>query len=169
MISTTIEGARTRIKTIRAQRSARALIGLLIALTTSQLLFVSFTLGYWLGPSRLPAREVFVGVTATLILGIVVAILFGRGRLERGSRWAGVLREGQRSRRVAIFADYVTIDREILVRDTVERAEIDGEALVLRYVDPVADGPVLRELTGPRADLKRLAEMLAPAESSAPA
>lgn len=134
--------------------------GLLLSIGTLQLLLAAFVIGYVVGPAQLPAREVFVGVTGALVLGVLISILFGRRRLEQGAVWTGALNEGPKRRRVAVFGDHVTVDSEILVPDTVERADLNGEALTVRYVDPVAEGPVLREFTGPRADLARLASAL---------
>ncbi|MEO1337056.1 MAG: hypothetical protein AAFV29_15535 [Myxococcota bacterium] len=166
LVTSTAETARTRVKTIRAQRSQQALIALLGTIGIFQLLFVSFALGYWVGPSRLPAQEVFIGITTAIVLGILVSALLGRRRQLSGAQWHGFLKEGARRRAVALFDDYVTIDKEIIVPATVERAALDGESLQLRYVDPVAEGPVLRELSGRRADLKRLTDVL---QASSPA
>lgn len=125
-----------------------------------QLLLAAFIIGYVVGPAQLPGREVFVGVTSALVLGVLISMLFGRRRLERDAVWTGALNEGSKRRRIAVFDDHVTVDSEILVPSTVERADLAGEALTVRYVDPVAEGPVLREFTGPRADLARLASAL---------
>ena len=101
-----------------------------------------------------------MGVSGTLVLGVLLAWWSNRGRLEQGATWMGQVKEGQRSRRVAIFDKYVTIDREIVVPTTVEKAAVEGESLMLRYVDPVAEGPVLREFAAPRSDLTRIADAL---------
>ena len=154
--------ARARLKDIRSRRSTRALTGLLVAVGSLQLMVLSFVGGYLFGPGELPAREVFVGVTTAFVLGVALSLLFGRRRLERGASWVGALSEGAQRRRVALFDDHVTVDREILVPMTVERADLSGESLTVRYIDPIAEGPVLREFSGPRADLARLATALSP-------
>ena len=161
------EQARLRIKEIRAERSSRALLGLLGSIGVFQLLYVCFAIGYWMGPSRLPEREVLVGVSGALAIGVVIAVLTHRRRLERGAKWLGTLREGRQARRIALFDEYITVDREILMPSVVERAELDGESLRIRYVDPIAEGPVLREFSGARSDLAQVAGALKMSEAPA--
>ncbi len=110
----------------------------------------------------MPGQELIAGIAAALVLGVLLALLMNRYRLERDAKWMGAVREGARRRRVALFGDYFTVDREIVIASTVEQASLEGDALRLRYLDPVVDGPVLREFTGPRADLARLASALHP-------
>lgn len=58
------------------------------------------------------------------------------------------------------FEGYLTIGDEIVLDDTLERAERQDRRLVIRYIDPRFSGPVIRELEGDARDLDRLRHAL---------
>lgn len=58
----------------------------------------------------------------------------------------------------------MTIDDEVVLRSAVRAVDLHDGRLVVRYVDPRASGPVLRELEGPSETLTRLRAALPVAE-----
>jgi hypothetical protein len=156
MTSAALERVRD-IEQARARASLGAHAGVL---ASAALLFASFVIGYALGPSSLRWLELVLGGAGALLLGLAVAKPFARRRRDAGARARHVLREGRSKRQALIFDDYVLLDEEPVLRESVDRVERAGQKIVLRYQDPVAGGPLLRELEGPGRALDAIADAL---------
>lgn len=133
------------------------------------LLVGSFMGGYGLGPAPFRPVEVVVGASLLALVAAVLVFLgpIARGRHIRGARGVWALREGRLERKVVLFDDHLCIGAEIVLRSTMQRVEREGDRLVLRYQDPVAAGPLLRELTGSPAVLEEITAALRQAPGAA--
>lgn len=140
-----------------AERRAKgATLAFFIAIGSAELMFLSFAVGSALGPFPLRPLEIVLGSTASFALGAGAATLMARRHLLKGSRFSCVVVEGRKKHRVVLFDDYLTIGREIVLREAIESVVVEARGLVLRYKDPKHDGPVLRELSGAVGELEAL-------------
>lgn len=137
-----------RLLEVERRRQLDAVAGMLSAIAVGQLFVASFAFGSSLGPKKLSLIEVLTAMAVAVLLAAVVARVFRRRRWERRAELVGHLKEGARKRRVAIYADHLTIDKEVVLLESIDRVEPDNGAVVLRYIDPRHEGPVLRELNG---------------------
>lgn len=149
-----------RLDEIRRARRVRVVGGVLFCIAIGQLFFAAFAFGHSRGPVPLRPIELLAGVGLALVFGGVLAATTARRRLEDTSDFVVRVTEGRHRRRVAVFDDFFTIDEEIVLGQTVQTAEVDDGRLILRYVDPRFDGPVLRELEGERTTLGQIASAL---------
>jgi hypothetical protein len=166
MSVTADESALARVTALERVALLRRLDGLLASVVVAQLFFSSFALGHWLGPRPMTSPELLIGAGAALGLGLLGAVLTARRRRERGAMLTAHVVEGRRRRRLAVFDEHLTLDGEVVLKDSLEPPRRPAEGhLVLRYRDPRHAGPVLRELEGDEAVLFRLERALAPSGS----
>lgn len=157
-----VEAPLDRVRSIE-RRQLRAGIGAATAAVGyALLLFAAFAAGHMLGPTPLAPLEAVLGASGCLLVGLLAARPLARRRREAGatSRWD--LMEGSGRRRVLVFEGHVLLDQEVVLKESVERVERSGDALLVRYQDPVAAGPLLRELSGNPRGLDAVADALAP-------
>lgn len=140
---------------IQKRRDTRSLRASLTAVSVGQLLFACFAFGHAQGP--LPPRPLELGFGAALALGLSLAFagLTQRRHQDAGAAYQAVLHEGKKRRRLAIHDSYLSLDGEIVPLETIDYARLQGEQLLLRYLDPEV-GPVLRTLSGPPTVLSAL-------------
>lgn len=160
MSSDLAEAPLDRLRAIERARAKVMLRAALEAVGAVCFLALCFGVGYAFGPIGLRPVELIALGSGALVLGLIFArpLALRRGRSEARSRWW--LREGLAKRPVLVFDGYVLLDDEVVLASTVERLERDEDKLLIRYRDPVADGPMLRELTGPKRGLDALADAL---------
>lgn len=135
------------------------------AVGSAELLFAAFAIGAALGPMPLRPIEVLIGSTAFFATGVVASFWLAKRRQEEGSLFELEVRDGRHARRVVVFDRYLSIGSEIVVKEAITELELDERGLVLRYVDPRYEGPVLRELSGDPTALSKLKELAKPAAS----
>jgi hypothetical protein len=152
----------TRLAEIQRARKVRTVGGALTSIAVGQLLFAAFAFGHSRGPVPLQPLELLIGMGLALVFGAVLAVVTTRRRLETTSKFVLRLTEGRHRRRVAVFSDFFTIDQEVVLGGTVETLDVEDDKLVLRYIDPRFDGPVLRELEGTPNVLGRLVDAMKP-------
>lgn len=133
------------------------------------MLFGSFLVGHVMGPVPMRTVEVVLGGSGALLVGFGLAGWFARRSRERGARGVHQLREGSGRKRVVVFEGYVTVDDEIVLAETVHRRERGDGSLLVRYEDPVAAGPLIREWQGAGRALDAVADALTPAAQAAEA
>lgn len=150
------EQLRTRLAVIQRERKLKWLGGFLSSTAVAQLLFASFAFGHSRGPMPLTPLELVAGMGLALVFGVSLAFLTSRRRMEKRSSLVARLSEGRHTRRVAVFDDFFTIDQEVVLDGSIDRLDVQDDKLVLRYVDPRFDGPVLRELGGTPTVLEKL-------------
>jgi hypothetical protein len=166
MSATADDSALARVTALERVALLRRLDGLLASVVVAELLFSSFAMGHWFGPRRLTSPELLLGAGLALGLGLLGAAITARRRRERGAMLTVNVLEGRRRRRLAVFAEHLTLDGEVVLKDSLEPPRRPAEGrLVLRYRDPRHAGPVLRELEGDEAVLFRLERALAPSRS----
>lgn len=124
-------------------------------------MFGSFVLGAALGPGPLRRIEVILGNAVAVTLGIAFFAITFRRSLAWGAVLVADVLEGHRRgrRRIVVFSDHLLIDEEIVIRAGLT-AQLEGNAVVIRYTDPHLLGPVLREFAGDRAILESLRSAL---------
>ena len=147
------------------RRASREALGIKVVVACwAATLASAFVLGHSLGPTALAPVEIAGVYGGLLILGLVLAPVAVRRRAGARALHRWTLFEGQTRREVVAFSDHLRVDDEIVLLDTVERAQVEGGVLVVRYRDPVAGGPLLREWAGkrsrPLADLDAVAAFL---------
>ncbi len=150
-----LEG-RERFEDIKRQRTLQSVAGALSSVVVCQVLFASFAVGHQRGPTPMTPLELIAGVTLALVLGIAFALPTIRRRLETDAEFRLGAVEGRHKRRVVLFEDHLVIDQDVVLLPAIDKAELKGTGLVLRYRDPTLEGPVLRELEGEESKLKRL-------------
>ena len=153
--------ALVRLGTLRQERRAESLTVLLTSSAVGQLLFASFAFGHSRGPLRMRWAELGGGMAAVLVGSLILSTWLARRRRRQMVEWRATVTEGDKKRAVEAFEGYVMVSDEIILPETVHKAEVEEERLVLRYRDPRVGGPVLRELSGAPQDLRRLAAWLA--------
>ena len=151
-----------RVRSIERGRSQATLVTYAWALGVALLLFASFAVGHLLGPTPLGAVEAALGFAGATLIGLGVARPMARRRRDRGARGRVELIEGRARRRVLLFDDYVLVDGEPILGESVHRVERAEGHVVIRYQDPVAGGPLLRELEGSPRALDRVMDALVP-------
>lgn len=154
------EHPEARLLEVRRRRGQKVLVLLFSAAAIAQVLFASFAFGHSRGPVPLKGSELVLGIGLAGLLGVAAAALLAPRRLRKGARLEARLGEGRHRRRVVMFDDYFLIGREIVLYETVRVARQEGERLILRYIDPRFEGPVLRELEGPEELVRAVAEQL---------
>ena len=155
------EALLSRLLKVQRRRRADAFLATTFNVIVGQLLLASFVLGYARGPGSMAVYEVVGGVLVVLVLSLVFNRLLARRRRERHASWVVRLVERNKPCRVARFDGYVTIGDEIVLDETVQKAEREDGRLILRYLDPRFSGPVLREFEGSGSDLERVREAVA--------
>mgnify|MGYP006287491793 FL=1 len=150
-----------RLRAIERRRHRATVLTTALVVAAGLALFASFAVGHALGPTAMRPLEHLIGLGAALLLAVAVARPLATRRRDRGARskWRG-LREGRQNRTVVVYDDHVVIDDEVVLARTVERAERRDGQLLLRYLDPVAAGPLIRELEGPARALDAIADAL---------
>lgn len=151
-----------RVRAIERGRAHAAWRALFASTSTGLLLATSFALGHRFGPTPLQLSEAAVIVSGFLLVAVLAARPLARRWRDQGALGRWLLQEGRARRRALIFEDYVLLDEEVVLKATVDRAERCEDRLLLRYQDPVAAGPLLRELTGPTRGLDAVADALQP-------
>lgn len=150
----------SRLQEVEQRRRLESVAGLLSAIAVGQLLFAAFAFGHAQGPTALRLTEVLAGLTGALLISVIAASLLRRRRLERRAERVLILAEGRHKRRIAIYERHLTIDDEVVLFDAVRGVEPSEGRLVVRYQDPRAGGPVLRELEGVSSALDDVARAL---------
>lgn len=145
------------IEALRFRTMLRATVGLVGSVMA---LVLSFFLGHSLGPTPVVLTEAAGAVGVAVLLAVLGARPIGRWRWDASAEARWWVFEGPRRRRARLFAEHVEIDDEVVLLDRVDRAERIEAKLVLRYQDPVAGGPLLREFDGPSRTLDALADAL---------
>ena len=149
-----------RLHEIRKQRAFRTLSAAFSTIAIWQLMFSAFAVGASRGPRPLSAIELIIGVGSALFLGMLFTSPAARRRVEADAECVLRLTEGHHRRRVVVFADHFTVDREVILASDVESMSFEDSHLVLKYTDPRVGGRVLRELSGKRPILLRLQRTL---------
>jgi hypothetical protein len=155
------EEALERLRGLRRRRRLEGAHRALSSVAVAQVLFVAFAVGHGQGPLRLTSAEFLSGLAIATAAGLARAWLTRRRAVESGARFAAQLREGRHPRRLLLFRDHLVLGREDILLDCLESVRSEGARLLLRYVDPRFDGPVLRELGGEPAEVERAGQLLA--------
>lgn len=151
-----------RVRRIEAETARSSAWVTLLAVIWALALATAFLLGHAYGPTPLRALEAALAYSGLLLIALAVARPVARRRILRDARAQWSLFEGQTRRSVLVFDDHVRIDGEIVLGDTVDTVRREGDSLLLRYQDPVAGGPLLREWTGSGRALDAVADALRP-------
>lgn len=154
------------LRAVEAGRRRTLVRSMSWTLVGSVFVFLCFAVGHWLGPVPLRAPEFAAGLLLALVLGIALGIPWGLKRRDQEALGRYQVQEGPRRRRLLVFDQYWLIDDEILLLSTVLRSELHKGKLLLRYRDPVAEGPLLREFLIPEKAWSALAQSLSQNEDS---
>ncbi len=157
--------ALARLVDVQRRRRTESLTVVLTSIAVGQLLFASFAFGHSRGPMRLSWTEMAAGMLGAILIAAFIAAVVAKGRKTKGATWTTKVTEGQRKRRVAVFEKYAVVDDEVVLFETVQKADIENDVLLVRYRDPRVGGPVLREFTG--KELVRLARVFRQSVASA--
>jgi len=148
---------------LRIARSRSAAGAVAWSLASTQILFWSFAAGSYAGPGPLTLRELVPGAMSALLLGMVVASIMVRRRLESPALVVLRVQDGGRAMRMAVYGDHVVLGEEVIDRARIRTATSDGLELHLEITDPTEATVVIRRsLRGPRLELARAADALRP-------
>jgi hypothetical protein len=144
---------------IRRRRASAALSAISWTVGSAQLLFWAFALGAAFGPAPLVIGELIAGALFSMAMGLTIASLAVRRRLDGDALVAARVGEGGRKKRLVVFADHLILDDEVIARERLEKARLNEEMeLELRVSRP--DGFKQRTFSGSRAMLARVRDEL---------
>lgn len=155
-----------RIRAIERRLVWDAISTTVASVSVAVLLFVAYAVGHSLGPVKMRSIEAVLGLSGMTLVALGVARPLTQRQRQRRARGSYTLSEGQSRRRALVFDDYVLLDQEVVLAATVERVERTESGLVVRYVDPVASGPLLREWAGSSQALDAVADALRPVSAA---
>lgn len=157
---TSVASPLDRVRSIEARRSRDAVAVMVLSVGVAISFCAAFVIGHLMGPSPIRPVEVVLGVSGVLMIALGVARPIVRRHVNRFASRRLLVREGAARRGVLLFPDHVIVDGEVILPETVESVRRSGDQLLLRYRDPVASGPLLREWSGSSRALDVLADAL---------
>lgn len=149
-----------RVRSIEARRGRDAAAMTATCVAVALGLSGAFLVGHMAGPTPLRVVEVVLGISGMILIALGVARPLVRQHVNRRAKTRLLLKEGNYRRRVMLFPDYIWVEGEVILPETVETIRRQGDQLLLRYRDPVAAGPLLREWTGSGRALDQLADAM---------